>query len=340
MMAKKILLDAGLPPVPLNEVTAISRSAEQLGFSALWSSETVHDPFLPGALWAENTRQLQFGTAVAVSFARSPATLAYTAWDLAQASQGRFILGLGTQVKAHIERRFGMQWPESPVNKLHDQIAAIRALWRSWQTGDRLNLRNDHYKLTLMSPFFNPGPINWPEIPIYIAGVNTGLASLAGEVADGFLVHPFHSPGYLREVILPAINRGMKKSNRDREEVSISATVFVITEPGEKEFVRQQISFYASTPSYPPVMALHGWQQEAEKLSRLAARSEWGAMSEVVNDEMLSQFAAAASPEELPAVLTNRYQGIADRLTLYKPFAPEERDSFWDKFVNAWVKVS
>lgn len=339
-MKKKILLDAGLPPVSLTEVTAVSRSAEQLGFNALWASETVHDPFLPGALWAEHTKVLKFGTAVAVSFARSPGTMAYTAWDLAQSSQGRFILGLGSQVKAHIERRFGMKWPDSPVNKLRDQIAAIRALWQTWQTGDRLNLRNEHYKLTLMSPFFNPGPIDFPQIPIYIAGVNTGMASLAGEVADGFLVHPFHSPLYLREVILPAIERGARKSNRSRDEVSISVSAFVITNPAEREFVRQQISFYASTPSYRPVMTLHGWQQEAEKLSKLASRSKWGEMSEVVSDEMIAEFAAVASPDDLPMVLTSRYQDLADRLTLYKPFATQERDSFWDNFVKAWFEDS
>ncbi|MBP1702559.1 MAG: luciferase family protein, partial [Chloroflexi bacterium] len=165
-------LDASLPPGPLAQVPGIARAAESLGFDALWSTETLHDPFLPGALVAEHTQRLQFGTAVAIAFARSPATLAYTAWDLAQISNGRFILGLGTQVKAHIERRFGMPWPESVVGKLHEQIQAVRAFWHTWQTGEPLNFRGEYYKLTLMSPFFNPGPISHPDIPIYIAGVN------------------------------------------------------------------------------------------------------------------------------------------------------------------------
>jgi probable F420-dependent oxidoreductase len=232
-----------------------------MGFNTLWSAETVHDPFLPGPLVAEHTQKLKFGTAIAVSFGRSPATMAYTAWDLAQTSRGRFILGLGTQVRAHIERRFGLPWPDSPLDKLREQVAAIRAFWKTWQTGERLNYRAEYYQLTLMSPFFNPGPIDFPEIPIYIAGVNSGMARLAGEVADGFLVHPFHSPRYLQEVILPAIEHGTSKTGRTRDAVSVSVTAFIITSSEERESARQQIAFYASTPSYRAVMALHGWQQ-------------------------------------------------------------------------------
>src|SRR5512137_1902374 len=183
------LLDATLPPVSLSKVPTIARAAEEMGFNALWSTETMHDPFLPGALIAEHTQRLRFGTAVAIAFARSPANLAYNAWDLSQASGGRFILGLGTQVKAHIEKRFGMPWPDSVVGKLREQIGAIRAFWNTWQTGEPLNYRGEYYRLSLMTPFFNPGPIEHPNIPIFIAGVNRGLASLAGELADGFLVH-------------------------------------------------------------------------------------------------------------------------------------------------------
>src|SRR5512143_1191765 len=212
-------LDAALPIVGLSEVPRIASSAEQLGFDALWASETRHDPFLPCALIAEHTTKLHFGTAIAVSFARSPATLAYAAWDLAAQSRGRFILGLGTQVKAHIERRFGMLWPDSVTGKLREQIQAIRALWDSWQHRSKLNFRGTYYKLTLMSPFFDPGPIEHPEVPIYIAGVNAGLAQLAGEVCDGFVVHPFHSLRYLREILLPAIAIGEGKSNRSRKDV-------------------------------------------------------------------------------------------------------------------------
>lgn len=331
-----MLLDAALPPTSLSSVPSIAREAEAFGFNTLWSTETLHNPFLPGALVAEHTERLNFGTAVAVSFARSPATMAYTAWDLAQVSQGRFILGLGTQVSAHIERRFGMPWPESPMGKLREQIAAMRAIWHTWQTGAKLNYRGEYYKLTLMSPFFNPGPIEHPEIPIYIAGVNPGMARLAGEVANGFLVHPFHSPRYLGEVILPAIERGAKKTGRDQQAVSVSATVFVISNAEEREYARQQIAFYASTPSYRPVMALHGWVEEGETLSALAARGKWAQMPEIISDDMLDEFATIAAQDELTQKLKKRYRGIADRLTIYIPFVPGERDSFWKDLLNAW----
>jgi probable F420-dependent oxidoreductase len=331
-----MFLDAALPPTSLSMVPSIALEAEALGFNALWSTETIHNPFLPGALVAEHTARINYGTALAVSFARSPATMAYTAWDLAQVSTGRFTLGLVTQVKAHIERRFGMPWPDSPVNKLREQIAAMRALWHTWQTGERLNFRGDYYKLTLMSPFFNPGPIDYPEIPIYIAGVNSGMAKLAGEVANGFLVHPFHSPQYLVEVILPAIERGAINTGRKQQEISISVTAIIISDPEEREFARQQIAFYASTPSYRPVMALHGWKEQAETLSSLAKRGKWVEMPEIISDDMLSVFTTESSSNDLALTLKERYHDIADRLTLYKPFMPGERDSFWKGLINAW----
>lgn len=326
--------DASLPPIHLNQVTEIARAAEALGFHALWTSETQHDPFLPCALIAEHTQRLHMGTAIAVSFARSPATLAYTAWDLAQYSQGRFILGLGTQVKAHIERRFGMEWPESPVNKLREQIQAIRAFWDTWQNGARLNFRGEYYKISLMSPFFNPGPIEHPNIPIYIAGVNTGLARLAGELCQGFHAHPFHSPRYLREVILPAIEEGLQRAGRNRQEIQLSVTAFVATEESEKAFARSQIAFYASTPTYHSVMELHGWGDVADRLSAHAARGEWGEMPSLISDEMLREFCLVTSPADLPAALRERYQGLADRLTLYTPFIPGEKDGFWKSLIQ------
>jgi len=328
-------LDASLPPVPLRVVPDIARAAEAMGFDALWSSETMHDPFLPGALIAEHTRRMSFGTAVAIAFARSPATLAYTAWDLAQSSKGRFILGLGTQVKAHVERRFGMPWPDSVVGMLREQISAMRALWQAWQSGERLNFRSEHYKLTLMTPFFNPGPIEHPQIPIYIAGVNPGLARLAGECADGFHAHPFHSRRYLSEVVQPGIAQGAVRAGRDRAQIKIATTAFVVTRPEDELFVRAQIAFYASTPSYRAVMALHGWQDIAEKLSAHAARGEWGEMPPLIDDEMLHTFAVVAEPADLPAALQERYQGLVDRLALYIPFTPGDRDAFWHMLLKS-----
>lgn len=330
-----MIIDASLPPVGLMGIPAIARAAEELGFDGLWTNETIHDPFLPGALIAANTARIEFGTAVAIAFARSPATLAYTAWDLSQASNGRFILGLGTQVKAHVERRFGQPWPASPVNKMREQIHAIRSFWKTWQTGQPLEVRGEYYRLNLMSPFFNPGPIDHPEIPIYMAGVNTGLARLAGEVADGFLIHPFHSPRYLQEVLLPAIEQGTQKSGRSRQDVRLTSTAFLATNEGERFFVRTQIAFYASTPSYRPVMALHGWEAIAGQLSQLAAQGRWGEMPELIDDEMLSTFCVLAEPGEARAALLKRYQGTVDRLGLYMPFVPGERDDFWRSLMNA-----
>ncbi|MFO3796642.1 MAG: TIGR03617 family F420-dependent LLM class oxidoreductase, partial [Anaerolineales bacterium] len=284
------------------------------------------------------TQRLHMGTAIAVSLARSPATLAYTAWDLAQYSQGRFILGLGTQVKAHIERRFGMEWPESPAKKLREQIQAVRAFWNAWQNGEKLNVRGEYYKITLMSPFFNPGPIEHPNIPIYIAGVNTGLARLAGELCQGFHAHPFHSPRYLREVILPAIEEGLQRAGRSRHEIQLSVTAFIATNESEKAFARSQIAFYASTPSYHSVMELHGWGDVADRLSAHAARGEWGEMPSLISDEMLREFCLVTSAAELPAALRERYQGLADRLTLYIPFFPGERDEFWKSLIQAMAQ--
>jgi probable F420-dependent oxidoreductase len=328
--------DAALPPIGLKDVPAIARTTEEIGFDALWTQETQHDPFLPCTLIAEHTTRLSFGTAVAVSFARSPANLAYTAWDLAAQSGGRFILGLGTQVKAHIERRFGQAWPESVTGKLREQIQVIRAFWDCWQNGTKLNYRGEYYKITLMSPFFNAGAIEYPNIPIYIAGVNTGLAKLAGELCEGFHVHPFHSVRYLSEVILPAIEEGAQKTNRKREDVSVSVTAFVATTPEEINFARAQIAFYASTPSYRPVMDLHSWAGVAEKLSAHAARGEWAEMPTLITDEMLSEFCLMTDEDKLADELKKRYEGIADRLTLYTPFVPGKRDDWWKRIANSF----
>ena len=329
--------DATLPSTGLTDVPAIARAAEEIGVDALWTQETQHDPFLPCALIAEHTRRLNFGTGIAVSFARSPANLAYIAWDLAAQSGGRFILGLGTQVKAHIERRFGQAWPESVTGKLREQIQVIRAFWDCWQNGTKLNQRGEHYKITLMSPFFNPGAIQHPNIPIYIAGVNTGLARLAGELCQGFHAHPFHSIRYMREVILPAIEEGVRKTNRSREDVAVTITAFVATTPEEMNFARAQLSFYASTPSYRPVMDLHGWAGVAEKLSTHAAKGEWTAMPLLITDEMLDEFCLVTEESKLAHDLKKRYDGIADRLTLYAPFVPEENDR-WKRLGDVFGK--
>ena len=340
-------LDAALPPIQLKDVPAIAKAAEEIGFAALWTQETQHDPFLPCALIAEHSSSMDFGTAIAVSFSRSPANLAYTAWDLAAQSGGRFILGLGTQVKAHIERRFGVPWPESVTGKLREQIQVIRAFWDSWQNGTKLNFRGEYYKITLMSPFFNPGPLTSPQapllkerganlIPIYIAGVNTGLARLAGEMCEGFHAHPFNSLRYMKEVILPAIEEGLEKERRKRKDFTISMTPFVATTPEEEGFARMQVAFYASTPSYKSVMDFHGWGTTAEKLSGFASKGEWAEMPMLVTDEMLAEFCLMTTQEKLADDLKKRYEGIADRITLYTPFVPGEKDEWWRGLAKAF----
>lgn len=326
--------DATIPPTSLKHIPELVGAAEAVGFDALWSTETQHSPFLPLALVAEHSQKLHFGTAVAIGFGRSPATMAYTSWDLAEASGGRFILGLGTQVKAHVERRFGMPWPESPVGKLRELIGALRAFWEAWQSGERLNFRGEYFKLTLMTPFFTPSPIKHADIPIFIAGVNKGLCRLAGESANGFHAHPYHSPRYLKEVVIPSIAEGAQRTDRDASDVQLSVTCMVATDPGEKEFTRSQISFYASTPTYRPVMELHGWGDLADRLRDHSRRGEWAEMTALVSDEIVETFAIVSDPAELGEALLSRYSGLADRVTIYTPFFPGDRDAFWRDIVS------
>ena len=327
-------IDTNFPPLDLDQVPDFTRSAETIGFDAIWTSETQHDPFLPLTLIAEHSEKLLLGTAVAIAFARSPATVAYTAWDLAKLSRGRFILGLGTQVKPHIERRFGMPWPESPVKHLREFVAALRAFWKSWQTGDKLNYRGEYYKLTLMTPFFNPGPMDHPEIPIYLAGVNPGLCRLAGEIAQGFHTHPLHSVEYLKQVIRPALAEGANRTAKKVDEIELATSVFVVSDQNEELLARGQIAFYASTPSYRPVFQLHGWDSLAEELSQMARRGEWMEMAAKITDEVLETFAVVAAPEDLGSALLARYDGLVQRVIPYTPYQPHVNDSFWETLIR------
>lgn len=325
---------ATLVPNP-GEMPALAERVEELGFDALWTSETQHDPFLPLALAAEHTKCIELGTGIAVAFARSPTVLAHLAWDLAAQSKGRFILGLGTQVKPHIERRFGMVW-ESPAAKLREMILAMRALWAAWQGDGNVNFRGSFYKITLMTPFFNPGPIEYPDIPIYIAGVNEKLCRLGGELCQGFHVHPFHSAKFIREVILPNIERGLEKSHRARTDIQLASAIFVATNDAEKEAARAQIAFYASTPSYRPVMEIHGWGDAGEQLSAFAARGKWTEMPQVITDEMLEQFVVLTDEANRATAIKSRYNGLVDRIMLYKPFEPKESTSQWRELVRSF----
>jgi probable F420-dependent oxidoreductase len=326
-------IDVGILAPNLLDIPNVARAAEDLGFAGLWTSETQHDPFLPLALAAEHTSRIELGTAIAVAFPRSPTVLAHIAWDLANASRGRFILGLGTQVKAHIERRFGMTW-ESPAPKLREMILAMRALWQAWQGDGKINFRGEFYKITLMTPFFNPGEIDYPDIPIYIAGVNEHLCRVAGELCQGFHVHPFHTPEYIRQIVLPNIKLGAEKTNRTRADVQLVSSIFVATNDDERELVRQQISFYASTPSYKAVLDVHGWGEVNEKLGALAARGKWSEMPTLVTDDILNEVAIVAPADEIPARIKQKYAGLLDRVALYLPFAPE--DAMWRELAKAF----
>jgi probable F420-dependent oxidoreductase len=342
-MPERLRLDASLTAdAGLLKIPALAQAAEAAGFDGLWSSEVNHDPFMQLSLAATQTSRVNLGTSIALSFTRSPMTLAYTCWDLAAMTQGRFILGLGTQVKAHNERRFGIAW-DAPLPRLREVIESMRAVWLAWRSGERLNFRGEYYQLTLMTPFFTPPPHEF-EIPVMIAGVNQGLCRLAGELCDGFHVHPLHSVKYLDEVVRPAIGEGAAHAGRPVDAVPLVASVFVITgeTPDEtdrmREEVRQQISFYASTPSYRIIFETHGWADTAEKLSHLAARKQWAEMPALISDEMLDAFAISAQPEEVGRAALERYRGRVSRIAFYVPYMPGKSDRLWHSAIDTFAK--
>ncbi len=337
-----MLFDVVLDADTIDQIRETSRRAEALGFAGLWAPETRHDPFPQLAVVAEHTQHISLGTAIAVAFARSPMHMAYVAWDMARYSQGRFILGLGTQIKPHIERRFAMPWSK-PAARLREYILALRHIWQAWQEGERLNFRGEFYKMTLMSPFFDPGPIEHPHIPIYIAGVNRRLCQLAGELCDGFHVHPFHTVDYLRERIRPWVAEGAARAGRSLDQVVFSTTVFAIVGDSKeerakrREEVRAQIAFYASTPSYRPVLDQHGWGEIGERLGRLAVRKRWQEMPALISDEMVDVFAVTGTWEEIGPAIQARYGDLLQRVTLYTPFRPGEQDEAWQRMLRAAV---
>ena len=320
-------LDVGLGG-QLSGVAEQAKRAEAMGFDGAWASETQHDAFLPLILAAEHTTRLALGTSIAVAFGRSPIVTAHLSWDLACLSQGRFLLGLGTQVKGHIERRYGLTW-DSPGPRLRDYILALRAIWGCWQHGTPLNYRGEFYSHTLMTPFFNPGPIPNPKIPIHIAGVQPYMCRLAGELCDGFQIHPFHSVKYLRDVVLPKVEEGLEAAGRKRADICLASSVFIVagTESAQTEAARRsvktQIGFYASTPNYRVILECHGWGQVARDLTRKSIQGDWQGMAALVTDEMLDAFAIVGTPDELPEKLRQRYTGLLDRLAVYETFRPE-----------------
>ena len=334
-------LDAIMMTNALSEAATVSRAAEDIGFDAMWTAEAQHEPFMPLAVAATTTSRIKLGTAIALAFTRSPMVLAYTAWDLQAASHGRFILGLGTQVKGHNERRFSVKW-EAPGPKLRELILALRAIWDCWQNGTKLHCTGKYYNFTLMTPFFSPGKIAHPHVPIYIAGVNPYICRLAGELCDGFHAHPLHSPKYLREAVLAQIDAGAKQAGRSRKDVVISTTAFTIMGDSKKELgemrerIRMQIAFYASTRTYKPVLDMHGWGEVCTRLNEKTAKGDWAGMAKEITDEMIDEFAVTGSPEEMPALLKARYAGLLDRVAFYQPYHPGQHDDRWRKIVEAF----
>ena len=309
-----------------------AKALEAAGYDGALSAETSHDPLLPLALAAEHTEKLQLGTGITVAFARTPMTLAYTARDLQVLSKGRLLLGLGSQIKPHIEKRFAMPWSH-PAPRMREFILALRAVWDCWDNDTPLKFEGEFYRHTLMTPFFHPGRNPYGPPKVLLAAVGEHMTEVAGEVADGMLVHPFTNERYLREVTLPAIERGAAKAGASRKDRELQLPVFVVTgrDENEKEkaatAVRQQIAFYGSTPAYRGVLAVHGWGDLQPELNRLSKQGEWQKMGDAVDDEILHTFAVVAEPDAVATAIRKRWEGLVERVSFYIPYAIDEKET-------------
>ncbi len=316
-------VDTGIP-LDLASVPAAARKAEELGYDGGITPETGHDPFLPLVIAAEHTEKMELGTAVAIAFPRSPMATAQIAWDMQKFSKGRFTVGLGTQVKGHIVRRYGMDWvPPGP--RLRDYVLMMRAIWDSWQNGTKPAFQGEHYRYTLTSPFFNPGKIDYPYPKVHISAINPYNCRLVGEVCDGIKLHGFNTPKYLKEVIMPNIEAGAKKAGRSAKDVEICGLGFVITGKTEEDVekakapVRQQLSFYASTRTYKPVLDVEGWGDLNEELFGMSIEGKWPEMATRITDDMLEQFAVIGTHDQIVKKIIARSAGVIDRLTFAIP---------------------
>jgi probable F420-dependent oxidoreductase len=302
-----------------------ARAAEEAGYDGVWSAETGHDPMFPLLIAAEHTERIDLGTAIIVAFGRSPLTLAHGGWDLNAFSRGRFILGLGSQIKPHIEKRYSMPWSH-PAPRMRELITAMRAIWDCWQNGTPLDFRGDFYTHTLMTPFFNPGPNPYGAPKVFLAAVGEGMTKVAAEVADGLLVHGFTTERYLREVTVPTVDAGLATSGRTRSDFQLSYPAFVVTGETDEEVeaadqgTRRQIAFYGSTPAYRSVLELHGWSDLQSELNALSKRGEWEEMGRRITDDVLDAFAVRGTPDEIPAKLHQRFGDVIDRVSLYMPY--------------------
>lgn len=317
-------IDGGIGFDPSGVIEA-AKQAERVGYDGFWAPETNHDPFLPLALAAEHTERIKLGTGIAVAFARNPMNLAMVANDLQTLSEGRFILGLGSQIKPHIEKRFSMPWSH-PAPRMRELILAMRAIWASWADGSRLAFRGEFYRHTLMTPMFDPGPNPYGNPKVFLAAVGEVMTEVAGEVADGLLAHGFTTERYLREVSLPAFERGLARGGKSRSDVQVSYPGMVVTGTNEKEFataanaVKKQLAFYGSTPAYRPVLELHGWGDLQPELNTLSKRGEWEAMADLIDDDILNTFAVVGDLDELPGKILDRFEGVVDRFSFHAPY--------------------
>jgi probable F420-dependent oxidoreductase len=318
-------VDGGIPAAGLDEVVRVAKELEEVGYDGGLSAETNHDPFFPLLVAAEHTESLDLGTGIAVAFARSPMTLANIGYDLHAYSKGRFRLGLGSQIKAHIEKRFSMPWSH-PAARMREVILAVRAIWDCWNEGTKLDFRGEFYRHTLMTPFFDPGPNPHGAPTIQLAAVGEKMTEVAGEAADGVILHAFTTERNVREVTLPALERGFAKAGKTRDDFEISGPMFVVSGTNDDELeramrgTREQIAFYGSTPAYRGVLELHGWGDLQDELNRLSKRGEWKAMGDLITEDVLDAFAVVAVPEDVPAAMLARYDGIVDRLQFYAPY--------------------
>ena len=320
----------------------LSTQAAQLeakGFDCIWTFEAMSDPFLPLAHAAAATSKIGIGTNIAVAFARSPFSMAQIAWDLQRDSGGRFHLGLGTQVRAHVERRFSAAF-DHPAARIVDYIKCLRAIWDCFQNDSRPSYDGRFYQFKLINPFFNPGSLDNPSIPIYLAGVNSRMCRAAGEVADGFHVHPMHSPGYVRDVIKPSIAEGAQSVGRDPADVSLYAPVFTITGDTQQQFdemermVRGQISFYGSTPSYSAVLEYHGFPELGRELNALMKQGKIEEMAAAIPDTLLEHLAVIGKPSEIGTLIRTRSEGLLDRVSLYSSMGSDGHFSKWSELIS------
>jgi probable F420-dependent oxidoreductase len=323
MTGQRFVVETGLPADDLWRVPAAARRIEALGYSAAIAPETNHDPFLPLAIAAEHTTELGLATSVAIAFPRAPMVVAQVAWDLQRFSKGRFVLGIGSQVRKHNEERFSTRWT-APVPRMREYVQTLRAIWDSWQHGTKPGFIGEHYRYTYMTPFFNAGPIEYPRVPVAISAVNPAMCRLAGEVCDGVRLHNFCTRKYLDEVILPNIGRGATKAGRPLADVELSGGGFIATGADDQavrkqfEGIRRQISFYGSTPSYFGVLEAHGWGDLGARLNKLSRDGKWQEMATAVPDDVVHAFAAVGRYDEIVPRIRERFRGVR-RLAFPQP---------------------